>query len=489
MSLTYADKKTQKDSGTIGAIVWIFLGSLVAYGVFGLYQLITASPEVAELFSELFSLGGDFFKENLTFIFATIILLFVAVVLFSIFQIYILSFIGAEFVVTIVFGVPILVLLAGLAAVAFGASAGTFLLIPGIILCALVYWFRTRLIFGAKFFEYSTEVVMKNKSCFVPMLLVALVNMIGGILFFGASSYTWYAFRDDENVAAVALALVSLAYLIGQYIVRYYAEAINVSIFFRWYKDFPDRTLGAAMKDAKEVRSTIFAFAVLMAFLAWIRKLIRDAKQSKSSKGGGIMIAAVIIRGILFFADFMVAIFEFLTYYTLPVIVIEKKPLKESVYRSGSVVSRSVGSVIGGAIGIGLASALYKFFNFIFLVGIGGYFGYTFAYQELLADTVVAGDAAKLGMGILMAVVFLIFGYYPMSILFTPVRTAFSTLLFTYLADKEANVPPSDKLSKDLQQEMDKIFSSPKYVKAHNASATRHKEVYGGGMQDREVYV
>lgn len=477
MSLNYSDTNLEKENNSILLLVWVYLIGLIAYGIFGFYQLVVANPEVAEVLSELFNLGQDFLSDNWKFIMFTIMVIFAIIILIAIIQIYLLSYIGAELVVAIVFGFPALLIISG---VLFLDSGGTFLLIIGGILGIIVYVFRHQLIFGAKFFEFSTEVVTQNFNTLIPMIGVAIANVIFGFMYFGAASYTYFVFYDPESntVSSIALSLVSLAYIVGQSMIRYFAEAINVSIFYRWYRDIPQRSVSDGLRDVKQVKTTVLAFGALIGFVTWLRRVIRDAKRSTQGRGGGLAIAMMAVRSVLFLSDFMLRIFEFLTYYTLPVIVIEKKSLSESVQRSGNIVSRTLGKVIGGNIGMGIASFFYNFINFLALILIGFYFGYNYTYDQLLAGSTVDEDSARMGLAVLMAIIFLIFGYYPLSILFTPIRTAFSTLLFIYFADRQDGKQAPNKISPELQEHLNGITAKEEFTEAENQSTMKYDDIY-----------
>jgi hypothetical protein len=475
MSLTYSDNREQGENNAILVLVWIYLVALFGYGLFGFYQLVIADPEVAEAVGDLFQIGQDFFSDHWKFILFTILVIFAAVILIAIIQIYLLSFVGAELVVGIVFGFPIIMILLGILWI---DSGGLFLLIIGGIFGVLAYIFRRQLIFGAKFFEFSTEVVVQNFNTLIPMIGVAIINGILGFMYFGAASYTYFLFYDPETESSsyAALSIVSLMYIVGQSMVRYFADAINVSIFFRWYRDIPQRGVSDALGDVRQVKTTVLAFGALIGFVTWLRRVLRDAKQSTRQSGLGMV--GYFIRSIIFSFEFMLTIFEFLTYYTLPVIVIEKKSLTESIQKSGNVISRTLGKVIGGNIGMGVASFFYNIFNFLALIIIGAYFGYEYTYEQLLAGSTIDEDSARLGLAILMAVIFLIFGYYPLSILFTPIRTAFATLLFIYFADRQDGKETSTKISPDLREHLDGITAKDEYVDAKNQSTMTYDDIY-----------
>ncbi|MCE7737445.1 MAG: CTL/SLC44 family protein [Candidatus Heimdallarchaeota archaeon] len=477
MSLTYSEDSQHDENNFILVVVWFYLIALVAYGAYGFYQLVFADPEVGEAISDLFNIGQDFFSENWRFIIFTIFSIFAVIILLAVIQIYLLSYIGAELVVGIVFGFPTIMIVLGLI---FIDSGGLILLIIGGIFGLIAYFFRKQLIFGAKFFEFSTEVVVQNFKTLIPMIGVAMLNMLLGFMYFGAASYTYFIFYDpnSDTVSQVALSLVSLAYIVGQSMIRYFAEAINVSIFYRWYRDIPQRSVSDGLADAMKVKTTVLAFGALIGFITWLRRVIRDAKQSSRGRGGGVEIIMMAIRSVLFVSDFMLRIFEFMTYYTLPIIVIEKKSLSDSVQRSGNVISRTLGKVIGGNIGMGVASFFYNIINFLLLMIIGSYFGYNYAYDQLLAGSGIDEDSARFGLAVLMAVIFLIFGYYPLSILFTPIRTAFSTLLFIYFADKQDGKTAPSKISPDLQEHLDGITAKEEYTDAKDKSTTQYADIY-----------
>ncbi|MHA2033135.1 MAG: hypothetical protein ACW99A_09480 [Candidatus Kariarchaeaceae archaeon] len=477
MSLTYSETREQGESNAILVIVWIYLAALVGYGIFGFYQLVVADPEVAEAVGDLFQIGQDFFSDNWKFILFTILIIFSAIILLAVIQIYLLSFIGAELVVGIVFGFPTIMILLGLL---FINSGGIFLLIIGGIFGLLAYVFRRQLIFGAKFFEYSTEVVVQNFNTLIPMIGVAFINGLLGFMYFGAASYTYFLFYDPESESSsyLALSLVSLVYMVGQSMVRYFADAINVSIFFRWYRDIPQRSVSDALGDVRQVKTTVLAFGALMGFITWLRRVLREQREKARGGGNAVAAAMMVVRSLLFASEFMLRIFEFLTYYTLPVIVIEKKGLSDSVQRSGNVISHTLGKVIGGNIGMGIASFFFNIINFFVLIIIGAYFGHSYAYDQLLADSSIDESSARLGLAILMAIIFLIFGYYPLSILFTPIRTAFSTLLFIYVADQQAGHTGPTKLSPDLVEHLGGVMQSQKYVDTRNASTNKYGEIY-----------
>ncbi|OLS21778.1 MAG: hypothetical protein HeimC2_32370, partial [Candidatus Heimdallarchaeota archaeon LC_2] len=433
-------------------------------------------PEVAEVFSLLFKLGQDFLSDNWRFILFTIMVIFAAVILIAILQIYLLSFAGAELVVGIVFGIPAIMILLGLI---FLNSGGIILLIIGGVIGLIAYFFRRQLIFGAKFFEFSTEVVTQNFQTLIPMIVVALINGFMGFMYFGAASYTYFLFYEEDSQTAsnIALSVVSLLFIVAQSMVKYFAEAVNVSIFYRWYRDIPQRAVSDGLRDVKQVKTTVLAFGALMGFVTWLRRVIRE-QRSKSGRGGGAAAVMMAVRSILFVSDFMLRIFEFLTYYTLPVIVIEKKSLSKSVERSGNVISHTVGKVIGGNIGMGIASFFYNLINFFVLILVGAYFGYSYAYDQLLAGSIIDEDTARTGLAVLMAIIFLIFGFYPLSILFTPIRTAFSTILFIYFADRQTGATPPNKISPELQDHLNGITKNEKYMKAKNKSETKYLDVF-----------
>ena len=135
-------------------------------------------------------------------------------------------------------------------------------------------------------------------------------------------------------------------------------------------------------------------------------------------------------------------IFRFITYFTLPAIIIEKRGLKDSIVRSAKTTWKYMVDVYIRETGV---STTFSFFGGLLSLGylvIGFVFGF-------LLGPLVAFDS--LILGIIFAIVFLIFAAIPSYFIFRPLNTAYTTFMFCYALDEESRFKLPSRLPKEYR--------------------------------------
>ncbi len=382
-------------------------------------------------------------------------------------EIWIMSFIGAEFVSAVVFGIPLAILGGGIYCIidlkpiwiGIGIVALAAMLIMVILLVS------RRIVLGAKIFETSCEAVNENKRTLIPILIFAVASIITFIL--GAATSVWVInlswLNDQETwVQWLVLFLVIYVYLAIYWTTMYFLDAINICMFKRW-NNYKDASIRYAMKEVWKVKGSIVMFGMFMAFFDWIVKIVQYFGAKKIKETSKFYKAFTIIKKVLYWVfilfvllfKWLFKIIKFLNYYTLTIIVVEKQGFIRSIARSSDLALDSGADIIIGKTGVNIAKGLFSVMTFAIFVVAGFFVG---RYWFGISISVSTDFGVLALFGVVVAVFFFIFGYLPMSALLKPLNTAYQTILFFYITDPFRGKPGrKTRLSTDVQESISKV--------------------------------
>ncbi|MFX0170201.1 MAG: DUF6159 family protein [Candidatus Hodarchaeota archaeon] len=327
---------------------------------------------------------------------------------------------------------PILIFFFG-----FFGLFGLFFSFIGIIQLAVWFYRRKKIERAGKLAEFTAQLLLEEKEMFITPLVTAVFSLLTGILMMATwgAMYTWLpliGIPTDSWIFFILTILVEIPYLFVYFSVFYIFEGINVSIAHTWYRN-EDPVLRGGIREVNSVMGTIIRFAAVRTAVG----VAQSAVQRGSAKQGGIF---ALIGSIL--ARLIGAVFRFLTYFTLPAIIIDKMHLRDSIKRSVRLTWRYLVDVYIAETGV---KTVFSFFGGLFSLGflaVGFLFGYVFGII-LFADLFFAIIA-----GIVFAILFIVFAAIPSYFIFRPLNTAYNTFMYAYAMDEESQFSLPSRLPK-----------------------------------------
>ncbi len=434
--------------------LWILVTVILfGYGYFGIYLMIVGNPELLSFVSLLLNTSMQTIGELLPLTIITFLTIGIVAIIGAYALLQLFAALGEEFLLFVYFGIPGIIALFGGYMIIKGGFVGILFLIPLLIVIIV----RKKLITAAKLFEYSVEQVTGNLQTTIPMIIVGIIKVLLWTGFFSAEIYTQYLLKGaTQEVRYLAGLVVFFVYLFVVYGFTYYFEAANVFIFNNVYHNSDERGLREAFKVVKEMRGAIIGFAFMMALVQLIRKITRDVtnrgrRDTNKNERGAIL--WIIGMGLAYLMNFLFGVFMFLNYYTLVVIMVKRKPLKEATKESVKLLPRTMVTSIAGNVGIAAAELLYKFLVIIILTISGYYYGTWISIRYNLANL-------NLIIGIFMAILFSFIGYGPMVSVFQPVFTAYKTFLFNAALDLLEGRPLPQHIPLKLREALSEVINS-----------------------------
>lgn len=304
-------------------------------------------------------------------------------------------------------------------------------------------WFRRRqkLRRAGKLAEFTATLLLEEREMFIAPLVTAIFSLVTGLLMLATFGVIYFnlpliGVSTESWLFLIVLILVEAAFTFVYFAVFYVFEGINVSVAHTWYRG-EDPNLHGARTEVASVLGTLLAFAGLRTLVS----ALQSAAQRGGRKGGGpwVLIGAIA-------SAIIGAVFRFINYFTLPAIIIEKRGLKDSIKRSAHTTWKYLVDVYIAETGV---STVFRFFGGLLSLGyfaVGFLFGYLMCYFFIAPDMFFA-----LFVGILFAIVFLIFAAIPSYFIFRPLNTAYRTFMFAYALDEESGFKQPSRLPKEYR--------------------------------------
>ncbi|MCK4972371.1 MAG: hypothetical protein KAS52_03565, partial [Candidatus Heimdallarchaeota archaeon] len=237
-----------------------------------------------------------------------VVALFLFGILLAYLEIWIMSFIGAEFVSTVVFGVPLAILGGGIACIIFldPIWIGIGITALAVMLLVIILLVSRRIVLGAKIFETSCEAVNENKRTLIPILIFAIASLV--IFILGSAASVWVIYNmesilwlsDQETwVQWLVFFGVIYVYFAIYWTTMYFLDAVNICIFKRW-NNYKEASIRYAMKDVWKVKGSIVMFGMFMAFFDWIVKIVQYFAAKKIAETSKFYKAFTIMKKVLY---------------------------------------------------------------------------------------------------------------------------------------------------------------------------------------------
>lgn len=467
--MTEQEEKRVRDFGLIFYLWSLLTLAALAFGIFAIIDFAGNSIGVLDYALAFIADIDISLLPDLVaikwWIFGSVAALFLIGILLAYLEIWIMSFIGAEFVSAVVFGIPLALLGGGIYSIIVldPIWIGIGIVALAAMLIVVILLVSRRIVLGAKIFETSCEAVNENKRTLIPILIFAIASIITFIL--GAAASIWVisnmeALPWDAWVQWLVFFLVIYVYLAIYWTTMYFLDAVNICMFKRW-NNYKDASIRYAMKEVWKVKGSIVMFGMFMAFFDWIVKIVQYFGAKKIKETSKFYKAFTIIKKVLYWVfivfvllfKWLFKIIKFLNYYTLTIIIVEKQGFIRSIARSSDLALDSGADIIIGKTGVNIAKGLFSVMTFAIFAVAGFFVGrYWFGVSFSSDITVLALFGAA------VAVFFFIFGYLPMSALLKPLNTAYQTILFYYITDPFRGKPGrKTRLSADVQESISKV--------------------------------
>ncbi len=478
----YIDMTTEerrvRDIGSFFYLWFLLTLAAYAFGAYSIYQLIIQNDAVVDWVQEQFASASALLGDYLWWGLGAAGALFLVGIIFAYLQVWLMSYIGAELINTVVFGIPLVLTGAGIASFFLFEEVwiGIVLIVPAVFLLVIALLVSKRVVLGAKIFEMSNEAVNDEKSSLTPVFFFAIMSLFTFLLGFAAAVFTganisdWVAgWGGKQWLEYLVFFILIYVYLAIHYTFLHFSDAINICIFKRW-NNYKDSSLKIAIREVWKVKGSIVLFGMFIAFFDAIIKTIQFFANRKFYKGWkknkAVSVTLKVLK-IIFFIFILILkglfkILKFLNYYTLTLIVVEKQGFIRSVARSADLSLDSAADIIIGKTGVNIAKGLFSLLTLGFFSTGGFFLGYYWLADQLsIPDTVFFWNISyKVGFSIVVALVFFLFGYLPTAAILRPISTAYKTILFFHIADPFRGHPGRrTRISPDIQKNIDGIQS------------------------------
>lgn len=319
-------------------------------------------------------------------------------------------------------------------------------LIPaGLMLFAMIFSFN-KIKRAGEFLKFTGKVILAEKGMILSPLFVTLISVLN---FLTIASIWGYFLVLTAGMALPWLGYVisiptSLIQMIIYYGVFYASEAINTTYAYEWYRK-RDPDMKFCLKNVLGRAGPILTFGIVTALVNWIQRMLRDTASRSQQKGNVAGIVLAILAKTL--AALMGIIFKYLTYFTLPAIVIEGLGFKDGVKRSFNLLKKYYMDVLIRETGVSRAFGILQFIAFFIYAVIGALLGIVLDFlPSINLDPSVAYPVAILAL--------VIFAWVPTFFIFRPMKTAYLTFVFAYAQDEETRFSLPTRMPKALQGEL-----------------------------------
>ncbi len=320
-------------------------------------------------------------------------------------------------------------------------------LVPaGLMLFVMIFSFN-KIRRAGEFLKFTGKVILAEKGMILSPLFVTFISVLNFLTI--ASIWGYFIVLTGgmaglEWLGYVISIPISLIQMIIYYGIFYASEAINTTYAYEWYRK-RDPDMKFCIKNVLGRAGPILTFGIVTALVNWIQRMLRDAASRSSQKGNVAGIILAILAKTL--AAIIGIVYKYLTYFTLPAIVIEGLGFKDGVKRSFDLLKRYYMDVLIRETGVSRAFGILQFIAFFIYAIIGALLGIVLdKLPSIDLDPMVAYPVAILAM--------VIFAFIPTFFIFRPMKTAYLTFVFAYAQDEETSFSLPTRMPKELQGEL-----------------------------------
>ena len=316
---------------------------------------------------------------------------------------------------------------------------------PAIILIIGLFTNINKFKRAGEFMKFTGQVILAEKGMLLAPILIAFSSMISILSMGSIFAYLVFIFDAIPWLGYLLGSLASLLQLIVYYGTFYVAEAINTTYAYEWYRK-RDPDMKFCRKNVAGNFGPIFAFGVTTALVSWLQRMLRNAAANARTKGAAIL--AILARIV---ASLLGIIFKYLTYFTLPAIVVEGRKFKDGITRSFNLLKRYYMDVIIRETGVDRGMGILQWIA-IFIYGILG---------------VIAGFVVKMTTNeswtfamLICVIPAIIFASIPTFFIFRPMKTAYLTFIFAYAQDEESGFKLPTRMPASLRGDLKSVRST-----------------------------
>lgn len=310
----------------------------------------------------------------------------------------------------------------------------------GALLLVVIFQFR-KIKRAGEFLKFSGQVVLAEKGMIISPLFVSGVTVTNFLTMASIFAGLVLLFPALPAVGYTLGALASLFQLIIYYGAFYAAEAVNTTYAYEWYRK-RDPDMKFCLKNVAGRFGPIITFGIVTALVSWLQQMLRNAAASAQSKGNPAgMVLAILARMV---AALIGIVYKYLTYFTLPAIVIEGHGFKDGVKRSMNLLKRYYMDVLVRETGVSSALSIVQFMSFLVYAAVGAIIG-----------LILWGAGMDIVVALLITILpALIFGFFPTFFIMRPMKTAYLTFVFAYAQDEESSFKLPTRMPADLRGDM-----------------------------------
>ena len=325
-------------------------------------------------------------------------------------------------------------------AIPFGGFTAIFPLIPAVFLIIGMFVNFRKFKRAGEFMKFTGQVVLAERGMIIAPLFVTGISIINFLTMGSIFAYLALIFQESTYgwLGYVLGSLALLLQLIVYYGMFYLAESINTTYAYEWYRK-RDPDMKFCLRNVAGMFGPIFIFGVVTAIVSWMQQMLRNAAASSSKNAAGLILA--ILARIA--AAVMGFVFKYLTYFTLPAIVVEGRKFKDGVVRSFDLLKKYYMDVLIRETGVSRGMSFVQMISTLIYAIVGITVGL------ILKAAIPSLDwwAAIL----LPTIPMIIFGNIPTFFIFRPMKTAYLTFIFAYAQDEEKNFSLPTRMPAELR--------------------------------------
>lgn len=454
----YAKKEDLRRWPTV--ILALAMVTLYSLGVYSTINIFILHAETFNLLSPIIGVFGDIVSGNIL----SVTYLLIALISLTIFLIPSILFAMAKYgkkVVTITIFTPTLIViglgfLAIVAGIASSSISGAILSLVGFIfvlfgggfLFSLLRW-RENIDNVGYVFELSAKAVATEMGTLVPSILYGLFALFNSIMGTASGFFVNEMLAPINNsvLTGFSIFLVELGYAWLLFSSMYIADGTIISMIDDWYRNptMNEANLRKGFFRVRQVLVSVVQFGFVMAFLD---TLARTAKKGEGGEGIGGVFLSLLARVLAK----LIGLVQFITYFTLPAMILEGKGFKDSIMKSYTLIWRHSIDVL----------LTYLFFDtvctffisgMLILYGVGGA---TIGWL-IIAPTLIS-KIEPIFVSLLSALIFVLFGFIPAYFLFRPIKVAYNTILYEFAQDMETSFQLPSRMPLTVRQQFQTII-------------------------------
>ena len=437
----------------LASAITVFYG----LGLYAIIKFLVLEPETVVMIGGLLGDVGELVIQNIGIIFLLLVVLVLLTFILVPLMLKAIAKFGREVMIGLFYAFPIVMIAIGVLAVFIGTLLGIVFALLGIMLGVVFLFFfyriRERISLGGRVLEISASSIVDELGAIVPSILFGLFSILTGI-FATAAGYLvwdWLVIVENDIARGVVVFLLELVYVWIVFSVMYLTDGTIIGIINDWYRNpgIDRANLRKGFSRAINSASSIIKFSFVMALLATIARTARRMKPRE--KASILAIIGIAIAKIVSALAYGLA--EFITYFTLPAIVIEGFGFKDGIKRSYSLIREYWVDVLVAFLGIG---TVYGVFTILMLAlyGVSG-----LAVGLFLVAPALVTEIPPLTIAGVTAILFVLLGFIPAYFLFRPIKVAYNTILYNYAVDKERNFELPSRLPEDLKRQFQTIMT------------------------------